>query len=101
LQEDGFLWANLLTIATENAAKHIDFKLRGFFLNIASFQVHLGSGRRDAYGLGRADKLTELARDTLGAVFRVLYQIGCPTISLGNSPFFLWILHGDLLAKKM
>src|SRR5438093_155424 len=72
LQEDGFLRADFLAEAAENAAKHVDLEFLRHLLRVRAVgRLARRTGRRDLDGLGRADKLAELARDALGVAVLV------------------------------
>src|SRR3954464_6398957 len=74
-EKNGLLRTNLLAIAAENAAQHVDLKFPGGLFHIA----HLGNSgrprRRDPDGFGWADEFTQLTRDTLDAALLVFHQI--------------------------
>src|SRR5439155_15706837 len=76
-QEDRFFGTNLLAIAAEDAAEHIDLELLWYLLRIRPVGGRtVGTGRNDSDRLGRADEFTELAADAFGVAFLVLHEIG-------------------------
>src|ERR1019366_9756569 len=61
LQEDGFLGTDFLAIAAINTAQHVDDEIVRLFLDVLIGGAFGAAARDDADGLGRADKLAELA----------------------------------------
>src|SRR5688572_7408737 len=88
-QEDRFLRANLLAIATEDATQHVDFEFPGRFFNVANFRRTRWPRRRDADRLGRAHEFTKLARHAFGAALGILDEVWRPAITRRHGPFFL------------
>src|SRR6266576_3706234 len=75
-QEDRFLRADLLAIAAEDAAEHVDLEFPGHLLGVGPVGVaRHRAGRCDANRLRRADELAKLARDALGVAVLVLHEI--------------------------
>src|SRR2546429_9702721 len=69
-QEDRLLRTNLLAIAAEDAAEHIDLKFLRHLLRVRAVgDLSCRTRWNDFDGFGRADKLPELAGDTLGVPF--------------------------------
>jgi len=60
-QEDRFFGADFLAQAAVDASEHVDLKFFWAFFNVACAGQAVGSGRGDADGFGRADKLAKLA----------------------------------------
>src|SRR5580765_2839654 len=101
-QEDRFFRTNLLAIAAENAAEHVNLKFPWDLLRIRPVGGRAVWARRNNPDrLGRTDKFTELAGDTLGVSVLILYQVGRAPITLGHDPFLLGILHRDFLTEEV
>ena len=101
-QEDRLLRTDLLAIAAEDAAEHVDLEFPGHLLSVWPVGgLVVRSGRDDPDRLGWADEFAELAGNALRVALLVPHQVGRPAVAFGHDPLLFRILHRHFLAKKM
>src|SRR5256886_10450850 len=101
-QENRLLRTNLLAIAAEDAAEHVDLKFFRHLLRVRAVGDRpFRAWRNDFDSLGRADKFAELAGDALGVAFLVARQVRRSAIALRHDRFLFRILHRRFLPEEV